>query len=436
MGVVWRRKSDVDRFYTAREGDMWASPFQCEYCWWINLEGREVDENSRVENRTLGYIRRVNLDLLWARERGTVRGALTQVNKLKNIPRELGLSSPDLNRGPWPVNDQVGMRIAIITLRASQNAGKHNKSYTQFDTIRKIRSGLSSIHDTSGAGQLLNISFKGEKGKGFSLTDCPTDSSFYKRFMLGLEKRMGRVVKSNIGLDHKILLEILDDYNCELTDTNTTWSRRREIITTGAYFTLCFGASLRGNEGLFLEGSSLCSMIHLGKGDVEHPHVCAPLLGRFKTEINEDKHVALICNKSISGIDFRLWLERLVWLLVREEKNMQAGPAFCDEQGNMLRSFTLNAEFHQALSKVQTKRPDLIPQDLEVEEHYGIFRSLRRGSLTRATEQGIKGPDLDMINRWRKFEANEGMRPHMSMREHYLEIKLILKRTLAYSKVL
>ena len=52
------------------------------------------------------------------------------------------------------------------------------------------------------------------------------------------------------------------------------------------------------------------------------------------------------------------------------------------------------------------------------------------------TEEGLKGTDLDMINRWRKFEGNRGGKPHMSMREHYLEIKLILKRILAYSKAL
>jgi endo-alpha-1,4-polygalactosaminidase (GH114 family) len=67
---------------------------------------------------------------------------------------------------------------------------------------------------------------------------------------------------------------------------------------------------------------------------------------------------------------------------------------------------------------------------------YRTFRSLRRGSLTRATEEGIKGTDLDMINRWRKFESNKGGKPHMSMREHYLEIKLVMKRTLTYSKAL
>ena len=89
-----------------------------------------------------------------------------------------------------------------------------------------------------------------------------------------------------------------------------------------------------------------------------------------------------------------------------------------------------------ALRNVQLCRPDLLPDGVDIEASYGTFRSLRRGSLTRATEEGISGPDLDMVNQWRKFEKSGGAHPHMSMREHYLEVKLVLKRMLTYSKAL
>ena len=88
------------------------------------------------------------------------------------------------------------------------------------------------------------------------------------------------------------------------------------------------------------------------------------------------------------------------------------------------------------LRQVQGKRPDLIPAGVNIEESYGTFRSLRRGSLTCATEEGVEGPELDLINRWRKFENSGGSKPHLSMREHYLEVKLVLKHTLTYSKAL
>ena len=102
----------------------------------------------------------------------------------------------------------------------------------------------------------------------------------------------------------------------------------------------------------------------------------------------------------------------------------------------MLRSYELDWEFHKALKVVQIERPDLIPEETEVSTVYGTYRSCRRGSLTRATEAGIGAPILDLINRWNKFEKNRGGKPNMSMREHYLEIRLILKRIRSYSQAL
>jgi endo-alpha-1,4-polygalactosaminidase (GH114 family) len=208
----------------------------------------------------------------------------------------------------------------------------------------------------------------------------------------------------------------------------------------GAYLMVCFGASLRGNEGLYLEGSALVSLIKVGNSTAEVEeglgHVCAPLLGRFKSEIGEDKYVAVMVNVSWSGLRFRLWLERLAWVLVQENKEGIAGPAFCHNDSNMYRSYVIDCKFHKALSVVQIERQDLIPLEVNVEDMYSTFRSLRRGSLSRATEEGISGTDLDMINRWRKFENNKGGKPHMSMREHYLEIKLVIRRMLSYSKAL
>ena len=209
---------------------------------------------------------------------------------------------------------------------------------------------------------------------------------------------------------------------------------------TGAYLALCFGASLRGNEGFYLEGSSFIEMIKLGNSEREieegNGHVCAPLLGRFKTETGEDKYVAVMVNESNSGIKFRLWLERLAVLLVAERKEHIAGPAFCHLDGSMIRSHQMNSEFLRALKVVQLERPDLLPAKADVENLYGTFRSMRRGSNTRATEEEVKAPVIELVNRWRKFENKQGDRPNMSMREHYLEIKLIMKRNLSYSRAL
>ena len=42
---------------------MLCAPFQCDFCWFVNLKDREVDTESLSDRRLLGYIRRVNLHI-------------------------------------------------------------------------------------------------------------------------------------------------------------------------------------------------------------------------------------------------------------------------------------------------------------------------------------------------------------------------------------
>jgi len=109
------------------------------------------------------------------------------------------------------------------------------------------------------------------------------------------------------------------------------------------------------------------------------------------------------------------------------------GPAYCDSKGKAMSYKEMNAEFHAVLRKVQKERPDLIPGDVEVEEVYNIYRSLRRGATSRATELGYDGAVIDMNNRWRKVQLSKGARPAFKMRELYVELKLVLPSLLRFS---
>ena len=49
-GVVWNRKEDKNRFSEGREregGGILISPFQCDWCWLINLKGRTPEDDKR-----------------------------------------------------------------------------------------------------------------------------------------------------------------------------------------------------------------------------------------------------------------------------------------------------------------------------------------------------------------------------------------------------
>ena len=88
-GAVWKRTKDLGRFMEARDGDMMLAPFQCDYCWFINLNGRPALEGARSDERLLGYIQRVKLDIMWSQEPGTVKNNMYQYNKIKQLSHEL-----------------------------------------------------------------------------------------------------------------------------------------------------------------------------------------------------------------------------------------------------------------------------------------------------------------------------------------------------------
>jgi hypothetical protein len=82
------------------------------------LERRISREGNLGDERLLGYIRRVNLDILWSREGGTVDGTLTQLRKMIMLCKDLGMVNIDVCIGSWPLADNVGFRLAITMLQA------------------------------------------------------------------------------------------------------------------------------------------------------------------------------------------------------------------------------------------------------------------------------------------------------------------------------
>ena len=165
-------------------------------------------------------------------------------------------------------------------------------------------------------------------------------------------------------------------------------------------------------------------------------HVCAPLLGRFKSEYGEQKHMLRMVNVSKSGIDFWQWLEWLVFVLQKEERHKVAGPAFCHPDGSMLDSKYFNQELIILLERLKFEHSHLFDGMEDVGRDYGVSWSFRRGANLRATEEGVSDKVCNLVNRWSSFEAKKGKRPNMSMAQRYLEAKLIIKRTLVYSRLL
>ena len=61
----------------------------------------------------------------------------------------MGLEPVRIPLGPWPLEDSCGFQIALEILRASQKPGRYVADYTQFESIRKIRSAYINAFDSS-----------------------------------------------------------------------------------------------------------------------------------------------------------------------------------------------------------------------------------------------------------------------------------------------
>ena len=358
------------------------------------------------------------------------------LKKGRKLSSELGLEPVNFRLGPWPVGDAQGMQIAIEMLRASQQQGRNSADYVQFESIRKLRSSYFNLYESGPDGCKKTLAMKGGNAKALALTSSPTDSKLFQMFAKGCESRMGKLVMQELALPFEALCDILLDMKSELLSGEISPERKRLLIMGGASFVALFAGALRGGEVLMAESSEFVKLIHKGKVHPEFPHVVVPLMGRFKNETGERNVLLAFVNVTKAGLPVRWWLELLARVLVMERKHKVVGPAFCNEDGTVLERYKLNELLHEGLEKVQLTKPHILDPSIKVEERMSIHRSFRRGATTRATEQGLPEPLLNLNNRWRKVQQKKGALPSLPMSQLYLEISQALGSKLAFSRIL
>lgn len=433
-GQVWKRKKDEDRFDTARAGDTLIAPFQCDFCWFINLKGRVFDGRRTNDRMNLCLIRRVNLDMFWSRETSTVVGMYRLFEQTVVSAKHLGIVPEMLKRDKkWPVDDKVGFGEAMLVLWQSLQKGKNVSSNQQFDSVRKIRGLATNMRSARVDPVYEGVSFK-DGGKSFGLTRCGTSSVLFIKFMQGCEKRMGRVLRQDVGLSVPLLLCILDNLNVEYAEANTSQTRKRDIVMLGAVLVSGFCGAFRGNEIFLVESSYLCRYKDKGR-DHRVPHIVIPLMGRFKGETGERNVLKPLVLTTKSGIQVGLWVDRLIKVLEAERKNDSGspGPAFCDQKGFVLAYSVVNGWFHEELLKIQQAHSGLLSNDIDVVESFNIYRSLRRGATSRATALNYSETIINLNNRWRQTQSNKGKGGLTKMSQLYVEISLALDGLLEFS---
>lgn len=435
-GLIWGQSKKRNRFLQARKGDMLSFLFQCEHCWFVNLMKRPASEFTPHDLEVMTYIRRVNLDMFWAKEPQTVSNSFKAYQQARRNSFLKGMPPDFIVQGPYPLSDPYGMGIAIDILVQSERQGKSPGSHVGYTSLAKIRSGYATLYNATPYVNQITV-IRTNKGTRLRNSHSPTDSQLFDWFMLGLRKRIGVLVNQNLGISVEVMLEILNRYDAEIEDEDLDFDRLRTIIVCGAAFIILFAASLRGNEVLMLERSEFVKSRNAGKtGSKDTEHVVIPLMGRFKGEAGDRNSLLVVARKSKSGLDISRWIDQLSALLEIENKSDGVGPAICFENGSPMSSRFLDSELRTVLSAIQEESPNLIDPAIDVNQKFSVYRSFRRGATTRAREAGVSDSDINLANRWRSVQNNGGGIPNLPMHELYTEISQTLQSRLRFSQSL
>lgn len=420
-------------------------PFQCEACWMQNLEGRYAKKG---DESYVMCLRRANLDAMAGKSHLTITSHRRETESIVRNCERIG-RTPNLKpRGPFPLEDQVGMGAAVDMLQKSLTARGRIQDHIQFDAMRKVRSTYSKNYESSPMGVEEGFCFS--KGTGrVRPSGCPTQSEWMQDFLHGAESRMGFETEADHGVGINAIVQQLD-YVKRDAEASASVNDTRRLYKFGAYVALSTTCSLRGYEGFYADLAGTAQLLDKGRegkvpANLSHnkilseeelrvlPHVSIALLGKFKGEGGVGNHVICVANETMSGIKTRWWVEKAIE--VAREEGRESGPLFADCVGNLEKSLDYNALFVGYLEEVQLKT-DLISKDDDVASLYSIYRTPRKSANTRAARSGLGKKNRDEMNRWRTVENARGRRPRFNMRQHYAEAALLMPTTWLYSYIL
>jgi hypothetical protein len=140
----------------------------------------------------------------------------------------------------------------------------------------------------------------------------------------------------------------------------------------------------------------------------------------------------------LSGIKPLQWIESLVNL--KQQQGLRDGPAISDANGRVMTISSLNGALYEVLEEVYEANPECFPLSIKSKEDiyssYGVYRSFRRASDTKALNEDVRQDDIDLVNRWHQVEKVGGKRPAFNKRHHYAQYELLIEPFLRYTSAM
>jgi hypothetical protein len=414
----------------ARDGDHMLVPFECDLCIFRKLKSRNPLPGNQQDTLLLACLRRANLDAFWSRAKSTVLTNRDKVAFAIRMSAAGGLLGPYESDGPLPEEDHCGYEVAFEMLLHSRRPGSYSDSYTQFDTIRKLRTAFSNHCRASAKANRISMALGDQKGRYLRFATDPCSSFWFYRFIEGARNRMGQDWRPNKAISIELLLLLLESADLKIRESVSLQEKNRWVVFH-AYVVVCYTVSLRGCEGFLLDLAGL-NRKFLAGGD---KYIVIALLGKIKGESGDRAHLLPCVPITSSGIEVKTSVSRLMDL--KRAQGFIDGPAISDVFGKVLSHRSLNDSLLEVLEELFDTHRELfaasIPDKETLRKRVQVYRTLRRTSDTRALEQKVGQSDIDVVNRWKALERADGNRPHRPMRQHYAELELLIGPFLRYT---
>lgn len=434
-GVVAEDPRDRKRFLTGRAGDHLMTQFQCDICHFRNIQRRNPDPEDWQDYRLMVCIRRSLLDSLWSREPTTVEHNRRDVSKIIATGAQHNIAPSRLfpPRQSRPLIDECNMALAATMMLRSLDPGK-NDTFVQFNTVRSMRGAVSNWWKSSAGKSEITVLMRGQTK--LTSSSSPTNSTWFESFMLGYHKRVGDVSRPDLAISIELMVALMNRFDDRWEKVQGNRKAEQEVLFP-ALFAICgYCASLRGEEVPLMNLGETRAKTCLGLSDPNNPHVVIALTGRFKNEVGVFNHYIPLVTETTSGLQIKTWTERMLTWYGPHRR----GYVFRGDSGNRVSCGFYAAEILGVIREIQIsefqEEQNLVDPNCDVFEEYGMTRSFRRGSDSRAQAAGVSESTIDLVNRWRKSERSQGRQVHLKMNAHYADIRLLLNKFLPYSQAL
>lgn len=407
-------------------------PFECDLCSFRNVAGRNPVLGDHNDHFTLVAIRRVLIDVMWSREPDTVAGNWARSRRdYMTATSHLSLRTESIlpELGNPTVADRLGMGVAILTVVTSLRAGI-NTTTIQYDTMRKTQTWFGNAFD-AGTRYTCDTVLGLDQKKQY-ISSSHTFGKWFSRFMKGARLRMGMVRRQNEALTSKLVLEM-----CRAAESDWGTARceeqKRHVEDTVCFMLIAFGAGLRGEEVPLVDLGGLLTFWMETRAE-EDRHMMITLQGRFKGEVDQRWHIVPICDKTRSGIPFRLWMERIMYRRVTLEGRGK-GWLFEGKPGSKAKFGKYQEYFRCLVDAAREKDRRLMSAAVETQD-FSLWRSPRWGAVLETTLNNVDAKVIELINRWRKKESAKGSEAGLAMRQVYTQVRSTVPVMMEFSRAL